>query len=76
MLDIGNVAVIQLPCSCYEFLRKLYSQYNIIQDKYNQDQYKGENWQYVFWPILGIYNNWKIIYCIDIKNNTKQTIIT
>ena len=36
-----------------------------IQDKCNQDRYKGENKHCVFWPILGSYNNWQIINGID-----------
>ena len=40
-------------------------QWNRNQDKYNQVWYKGENQNCVYWPIIGSYNNWKIIHCID-----------
>ena len=36
MLVIGYVAVICIPCICYDCLRKMTSTCNIIQDKYNQ----------------------------------------
>ena len=36
-----------------------------IQDKYNQDIYKGENQNCSYWPIIGSYKNWQIIHCID-----------
>ena len=43
---------------------KLASPWNIIQDKYNQDQYRGENQNCVYWPIIGSYNNWQIIHFV------------
>ena len=36
ILDIGYVAVIHIPYSCYACLRKLSSPWNRIQDKYNK----------------------------------------
>ena len=38
---------------------------NRSHDKYNQDQYKGANQNFFYWPIIGYYNNWNIIHCID-----------
>ena len=76
MLGIGNVAFICIPYRCSSCLRKMDSTWNIIQDNYNQYPQKGENKQCVYWPILGLYTNWKIIHCIDSKNNTKQPIMT
>ena len=52
-LSISYVSVRMIPCSCLECLRKLYFPWNISQDKYNQEQYKGENQNYFHWPILG-----------------------
>ena len=46
---------------------------NIIQDKYNQDQYKGENQNFIYCPILGYYNNWQIIYCGEIIKQLEST---
>ena len=43
MLGIGYVSIRQIQCRCYAYLRKMSSPWNIIQDKYNQVWYKGEN---------------------------------
>ena len=37
MLGISYVPVKRIPCRYSEYLRKLDSTWNIIQDKYNQD---------------------------------------
>ena len=65
LLGIDYVAYIWILCVCYECLRKLPSPWNISRAKYNKDQYKGENQNFVYWPILGPYKNWKIMHCID-----------
>ena len=49
LLVIGYDAVRRIICSCSECLRKLSSPWNRIKDKYNQDQYKGENQNFVYW---------------------------
>ena len=47
--------------------------WNRSQDNYNKYQYKYENKECVYWPILVSYNNWKTIHCIDsIKTLTNQ----
>ena len=46
MFGIGYFSVRRTPCSCYTCLRKLAFQCDIIQYKYNQDLYKGENKQF------------------------------
>ena len=56
LLGVGCVAVRIIPCRCSEFLRKLKSPCNISQDKYNQYRCKGENQNFIYWPILGSYN--------------------
>ena len=68
LLGICYVDFRQIPCSCSECLSKMDSPWNISQDKYNKDKYKGENKNYVCWPILRSYNNWKIMHFIDIIN--------
>ena len=73
LLGICYVAVIQIPRSCSECLRKLTSPWNISQDKYNQDLYKGDNQNCVYWPILGSYNNQKIIHCIQIRKQHESS---
>ena len=73
MLGIGYIAVICIPCSCYKWLSKLASPWNIRQDKYNQDQQKGENQECVYCPILGSYNNYLIIHFIDSKKQHEAT---
>ena len=65
MLGIGYVNFKQIPFIYSSCLRKLASPCNIIQYKYNKYQYKGENQNCVYWPILGSYNNWQIIHCIE-----------
>ena len=65
MLVIGYVAFRCILCRCCACLSKLSHLQNRIQDKYNQYQYKGENQQFFYWPILELYNNWHIIPCID-----------
>ena len=60
-MGICYVAVRWITCSCYECLRKLYSPWNRNQDKYNQDQYKGDNHKCAYSPILGPYNSFQII---------------
>ena len=54
MLCIVYVFVRHIPCSCYTCLRKLYSPWNRIKYKYNQNRYNGENQQYIYYPILGV----------------------
>ena len=73
LLGIGYVYVRLIHFSCYACLSKMYSPWNISQDKYNQDQYKSENQNCVYWPILGSYNNWKIVHCIDSRKQHKST---
>ena len=70
---IGYVAVIQISCTYSECLRKLASTWNRSKDKYNQYRYKSENTNCVYWPILGTYNNWQIIHCIDSRKQNKST---
>ena len=65
MLGIGYVAVIWIPCCCSECSRKLASTQNIRQDKCTEVQYKCEHEHCNYWPILGSYNNFQIIKCID-----------
>ena len=72
-MGIGYVSVIWIPCNCSACLRKLYSPWIKSQYNYNQDQYKASNQQCIYWPILGPYNNWKIIHCIDIIKQHKST---
>ena len=69
MLGISNVSVIRLPCSCSECLSKLYYTWNRSQDKYNKDQYKGDNQKCVYWPIIESYNTWKNIDFIESKKH-------
>ena len=38
---------------------------NRSQGIYNQDRYKGENQNCVYWLIIGSYNNWHIICCVE-----------
>ena len=76
MLIIGYVDIKHIPCSCYACLSKLAFPCNIVQDKYNKDQYKVGNQQCVHWPILGSCNNYHIIHCIDSKNNMNQPALT
>ena len=64
-MDIGYVYFIQVTCICSSCLRKLASPWNRSQDKYNQYQYKGENQNCIYCPILGSYKFWQIIHCID-----------
>ena len=63
----------------YACSRKLNSPCKGRKDRYNQVQYKGENQQCVDWPILGSYNHWNIINCINSrkyhrKTNTKTNV--
>ena len=73
LLGIGYISVRCIICSCSEFLRKLSSPCNRSQDNYNQEQYKGENQNCFYWPILGSYNNWQIIHCIEIIRQHEST---
>ena len=73
MFGIGYVDVTLIPCSCYVCLRKLSSPFNRRHNNYNQDIYKGENQQHVYYPILGSYNKWSIINCIDSKKQNEAT---
>ena len=57
----------------HNVLKKLASPWNRSQDKYNQDQYKGDNQNWVYWPILGSYKNWQIIYCIESRKQHKSS---
>ena len=54
---IGYISVRSITCICSGCLRKLASPWNRSQDKHNQDQYKDENKNCVYWPIMGSYNN-------------------
>ena len=63
-MSIGYVAVRYIPCSCLECLNKLSPPWNISLDKYNQDRYKFDNQNFVYWPILRSLKNWQIIHCI------------
>ena len=65
MLSFDYVATIWIPCIYYACLRKLNSPWNRRQYKYNRNGYKVENQKCVYWNILGLYNNWQIIHCID-----------
>ena len=49
--------------------KELASPWNKSPDKYNKDQYKRENQNCIYWPIIGFYNNWQIIHCIDSKKH-------
>ena len=51
----------------------MYPPWNTSQDKYNQDRYKGENKNSVYWNILGFSNNWQTIYCIDSRKQHEST---
>ena len=73
MLGIGYVDVIRIPYSCSARLNKLDSTWNRRQDKYNQVRYKGENKQGDYWSILGPYKYWKIIHCIDSREQHGET---
>ena len=59
-----------IPC-----LRKPVFPWNISQYNYNQDCYKGEKQNCVYWPIIGSYKNWRIIYFIDNRKHHKSTDI-
>ena len=72
MLCIGYVEF-KWVCICSAFLRKLDSPLNRSQDNYNHDRYRGENQNCEYWPILGSYNNWKIIHCIDGRKQHEST---
>ena len=65
LLAIGYVDCRSISCRCSSYVRKLASPWNRSQDKYNQYQYKGENQNCIYLNILGSYNNWQIIHCID-----------
>ena len=69
LLSISYIDFGQIPCGSSECLRKLSLPCHKIQDKHNQDKYKGENKNCVYWPILGSYKNWQIIRCVE---NRKQ----
>ena len=69
-LSIGYVPVRRISCSCYACLRKLASPWNIRKYKYNQYWYKGENQQCSYCPVIGPYNNCRIVHCIDNKKTT------
>ena len=73
LLGIHYVSVIRIPCRCSACLRKLISPWKTSEDKYIQDRYKSDNQNYVHWPILGSYNNWKISHCIDCIKVLKST---
>ena len=72
LLGIHYVAVIRKPCRCSACLRKLIYLWKISQDQYNHDRYKSANQNLFDWPILGSYNNWKIIHCIDCRKILKS----
>ena len=63
-LGIGYIYVSHISCSCSACLVKMASPWNRSQDKYNHYRCKGENKNYIYWPILRSYNNWQIIYYI------------
>ena len=71
-LGVGYVAVRQITCSCSVCLSKLYFSWNRSQYKYNQDQYRGENQNCVYWPIIGSYNNWQIIHFVCSRKQHKS----
>ena len=66
MLGVGYVTVRFILWRCSAWLRKPGSKWTIIQDKYKQGQYKGENQECVYWTILGSDKNWLIIHCIEL----------
>ena len=72
LLGVGYVAVRQITCSCSVCLSKLYFSWNRSQYKYNQDQYRGENQNCVYWPIIGSYNNWQIIHFVCSRKQHKS----
>ena len=51
---------------------KLFYPWNTCQNKHNKDEYKWGNKVFVYWPILGCYNNWKIIYCIESRKQQES----
>ena len=54
-------------------LSKLDYTWNRIQDKVNKVCYKGKYQQYFYLPILGSYNNWKIVHYIDSRKQHEAT---
>ena len=54
LLGIVYVAVRRIPYSCSECLRKISSPHNRSQDKYNQDQCKGDNQNVFIGLFLGL----------------------
>ena len=49
----------------HNVLKKLAYPWNRSQDKYNKYQYKGDNQNCVYWPILGSYKSLQIFNCIE-----------
>ena len=73
MLGVGFVAVRRIPCYCVACVKKVASKWQSNKDIYNQDRYIGDNPNCIYWDILGSYNNWKIIKCIDkVKDKSKE----
>ena len=73
LLDVGYVAVILIPCICYECLSKMDSLWNISKDKYNKYWYEGSNQNCVYCPFLWTYNNTQLIHCIDSRKQNNST---
>ena len=72
LLGVGYVEVRRIPCICSGYLSKLDSPRHRIQDNYNQDIYKGENKNCVYWTILGSYKNWHMIHYIESRKQQKS----
>ena len=65
LLGIGYVDSRWVPYLYSKWLSKRDSPCNISQVNYNKYQYKVENQNCIYWPILGSYNNWQIIHCMS-----------
>ena len=72
MLGVGFIAVRRIPCYCAACVKKVLSKWQPQNDIFNQERYIGDNPNCIYWSILGSYNNWKIIKCIDNTKNDSE----
>ena len=78
MLGVGYVAVRRIPCYCKGCIDKLKIKWSSIHDIFHQKRYLGDNPNCIYWNILGSYNNWRIVKCIDVTkslSNEKKEIL-
>ena len=68
-LGIGYAAVQRIPCCCEACMLQLAQPWDHQTDYYNQPRYSGNNTDCVLWPLLGSYNNWKVVHFKNKKTN-------